>query len=280
MIQAESRGAARVISRGLMYLILLVAVLLAVLPFYWMVAGSLMQPVELYSQIPHLWPAHPDFSAYTRIFQLVPMGQYFFNSLLTSIVTMVVATLVSSAAGYTFAQLRFVGSRLWFVLILATLMVPYQSRVIPLFVMFTRYGLFNSYVGIVLPGLASAFGLFMMTQFFRSVPHELREAALMDGARELRIFFQIYLPLARPAVATLALLMFLQSWDQLLWPLIIAPRPDMRTLQVGLAFISQYAPTLNYQMAAIVVSVIPVVIAFFLAQRQFVAGIAAGAVKQ
>jgi multiple sugar transport system permease protein len=280
MIEAHSRGTARVISRGLMYLILVVAVLLAVLPFYWTIAGSLMQPVELYSQIPHLWPAHPDFGAYTRIFELVPMGQFFFNSLLTSMVTMVVATLVSSAAGYTFAQLRFTGSRVWFVLILATLMVPYQSRVIPLFVMASNYGLFNTYLGIVLPGLASAFGLFMMTQFFKSVPHELREAALIDGARELRIFFQIYLPLARPAVATLALLMFLQSWDNLLWPLIIAPRPDMRTLQVGLTFIGQYAPTLNYQMAAIVISVIPVVVAFFLAQRQFVAGIAAGAVKQ
>jgi multiple sugar transport system permease protein len=280
MIDAQSRGAARAISRALMYFILLVAALLAVLPFYWTVVGSLMTPVELYSQIPHLWPAHPDFSSYTRIFELVPMGRYFFNSLLTSAVTMVVATLVSSAAGYTFAQLRFIGSRFWFILILATLMVPYQSRVIPLFVMFSGYGLFNSYAGIVLPGLASAFGLFMMTQFFKSVPPELREAALIDGAGELRIFFRIYLPLARPAVATLALLMFLQSWDQLLWPLIIAPRPDMRTLQVGLAFISQYAPTLNYQMAAIVISVIPVIVAFFLAQRQFIAGIAAGAVKQ
>jgi multiple sugar transport system permease protein len=274
------RGPGLVVTRVLMYAVLLVAVLLAVLPFYWTVVGSLMTPVELYSQIPHLWPAHPDFGAYTRIFELVPMGQWFFNSLLTSTITMVAATLVSSAAGYTFAQLRFIGSRFWFVLILATLMVPYQSRVIPLFVMFSNYGLFNSYLGIVLPGLASAFGLFMMTQFFKGVPPELREAALIDGAGELRIFFRIYLPLARPAVATLALLMFLQSWDQLLWPLIIAPRPDMRTLQVGLAFITQYAPTLNYQMAAIVVSVIPVVVAFFLAQRQFVAGIAAGAVKQ
>jgi multiple sugar transport system permease protein len=274
------RGPALVVTRAVMYVILLIAGLLAVLPFYWMVAGSLMTPAEIYSQIPHLWPAHPDFSSYLRIFQLVPMGQYFFNSLLTSTITMVVATLVSSAAGYTFAQLKFVGMRFWFVLILATLMVPYQSRVIPLFVMFNNYGLFNSYLGIVLPGLASAFGLFMMTQFFKTVPPELREAALMDGASEIGIFFRIYLPLARPAVATLALLMFLQSWDQLLWPLIIAPRPDMRTLQVGLAFISQYAPTLNYQMAAIVISVIPVVIAFFLAQRQFVEGIAAGAVKQ
>jgi multiple sugar transport system permease protein len=274
------RGPSRIATRGALYVLLLIAALLAVFPFYWTVAGSLMTPVELYAPIPRLWPAHADFSSYTRIFELVPLARYFVNSIVTSVITMVVATLVSSAAGYTFAQLRFIGSRLWFVLILATLMVPYQSRVIPLFVMFTQYGLFNSYAGIVLPGLASAFGLFMMTQFFKSIPTELREAALMDGAGELRIFFQIYLPLARPAVATLALLMFLQSWDQLLWPLIIAPRPDMRTLQVGLAFISQYAPTLNIQMAAIVVSVIPVVFAFFLAQRQFIAGIAAGAVKQ
>src|SRR5262249_20586834 len=120
----------------------------------------------------------------------------------------------------------------------------------------------------------------MMTQFFKSIPHELREAALIDGANEIRVFFQIYLPLARPAVATLALLTFLASWDQLLWPLIIAPEPDMRTLQVGLAFIGQYAPTVNTQFAAVVVSVIPVLIAFFLTQRQFVEGIAAGGVKQ
>jgi multiple sugar transport system permease protein len=156
---------------------------------------------------------------------------------------------------------------------------PGQSRLIPLFVMVSQYGLNNTYLGIMLPLLASALGLFMMTQFFRGVPSELREAALIDGAHELGIFFRIYLPLARPAVATLALLMFLQSWDNFLWPLIIAPRPDSRTLQVGLAFISQYAPTINYQMAAIVVSVIPVVVAFLLAQRQFIAGIAAGAVK-
>src|SRR5262245_33497547 len=281
MVGLHSRpGPGRVVSRVLLYLVLLLAALVTAFPFYWAVAGSLMTPVELYSAVPHLWPQHPDFGAYLRVFELVPMGTYFANSLITSVVTMLVATLVASAAGYTFAQRRFVGRRFWFVLMLATLIVPYQSRLIPLFVMFTQYGLNNTYLGIVLPGLGSAFGLFMMTQFFRGVPPELREAALIDGASELRIFFRIYLPLARPAVATLALLMFLTAWDNFLWPLIIAPRPDMRTLQVGLAFITQYAPTINYQMAAIVVSVIPVVIAFLLAQRQFIAGIAAGAVKQ
>lgn len=264
----------------LLYILLIALAVIAVFPFYWMVVGSLMAPVELYATIPHLWPAHPDFSSYQRVFQLVPMARYFLNSAVVSITTMVIAVLVSSAAGYCFAHLDFIGKRFWFAVILATLMVPDQSRIIPLFVMFSKYGLFNTYAGIIVPGLASVFGLFMMTQFFKGVPRELREAAIIDGAGDLRIYARIFLPIARPAIATLALITFMQSWDQLLWPLIIAPSPDMRTLQVGLAFINQVAPTLNDTMAAIVVSAIPVIVAFLLAQRHFIAGIAAGAVKQ
>ena len=143
--------------------------------------------------------------------------------------------------------------------------------------MFANWGLNNSYPGIIIPGLVSAFGVFMMTQFFKSLPAEMREAAIVDGASELRIFCQIYLPLARPGVATLALFTFLQSWDALLWPMIMAPKPDMRTLQVGLAFINQTALTWNNTMAAVVLSVIPVVMAFLFAQGQFIAGISAGA---
>src|SRR4029077_2097111 len=122
--------------------------------------------------------------------------------------------------------------------------------------------------------------VFMMTQFFKSLPPEMREAAIVDGAGDFRVFFSIYLPLARPALATLALLTFLQSWDALLWPMIVAPNPDMRTLQVGLAFIRHQAPITNQLLAALVVSVIPVVVAFLFTQKQFIAGIAAGAVKE
>ena len=273
-------SAGRLASRLVLYAILLVGAVATVFPFYWMIVGSLMTPAELYAAIPHLWPSHPDISTHQRVFTSVPMGRYFVNSFVVSLSTMVIAVLVSSAAGYCFAQLDFVGKRFWFAVILATLMVPDQSRIIPLFVMFSKYGLFNTYAGIVIPGLASAFGLFMMTQFFKTVPGELREAAIIDGAGDLRIYARVYLPVARPAIATLALLTFLQSWDQLLWPLIIAPSPDMRTLQVGLAFIGQLAPTLNETMAAIVVAAIPVIVAFLLAQRHFIAGIAAGALKQ
>jgi multiple sugar transport system permease protein len=264
----------------LLFLFLLVLGVIAVFPFYWMVIGSLMAPADLFAAVPKLWPPDPDLSTYRRIFELVPLGRYFANSLIVSVTTTVVAVIIASAAGYCFARLTFFGKGILFSLILAALMVPYQSTIVPLFVMFANANLLNTYAGIILPGVVSAFGVFMMTQFFRSLPPEMREAAIVDGASEYRIFAQIYLPLARPAVATLSLFVFMGTWDQLLWPMIVAPNPDMRTLQVGLAFIRQQAPVQNQVMAAIVLSVIPVVIAFLLAQKQFIEGIAAGAVKE
>jgi multiple sugar transport system permease protein len=270
----------RSIDRLLLVFFLLVLAIVAVFPFYWLVIGSVMSPAELFSTTLRLWPSDPDPSTYTRIFQLVPLARYFANSVVVSGVTTVVAVLVASAAGYCFARLTFFGQGVIFALILAALMVPSQATMVPLFVMFANWNLINSYPGIILPGLVSAFGVFMMTQFFRTLPAEMREAAIVDGASEYRIFSRIYLPLARPAAATLSLFVFMGTWDQLLWPMIVAPAPDMRTLQVGLAFIRQQAPVTNQVMAAIVVSVIPVVVAFLLTQKQFIAGIAAGAVKE
>ena len=270
----------RSIDKLVLFLFLLVLAVLAVFPFYWMVIGSVMSPVELFSSVPRLWPSDPDAGTYRRIFDLVPLGRYFMNSLVVSVSTTVIAVLIASAAGYCFARLTFFGSGILFALILGALMIPSQATIVPLFVMFANWNLLNSYPGIILPGVVSAFGVFMMTQFFRTLPPEMREAAIVDGASEFRIFVRIYLPLARPAVATLSLFVFMGSWDQLLWPMIVAPNPDMRTLQVGLAFVRQQAPVQNQVMAAIVLSVIPVVIAFLLAQRQFIAGIAAGAVKE
>lgn len=270
----------RSIDRWFLLLFLLVPAIAAVFPFYWLVIGSVMPPAELFASVPKMWPSEFDFSTYRRIFDLVPLGRYFLNSVVVSGLTTVIAVLVASAAGYCFARLTFFGQGVLFALILAALMVPSQATMVPLFVMFANWNLLNSYPGIILPGLVSAFGVFMMAQFFKTLPAEIREAAIVDGANEFRIFLRIYLPLARPAVATLALFIFMGTWDQLLWPMIVAPAPDMRTLQVGLAFIRQQAPVTNQVMAAIVVSVIPVVFAFLLTQKQFIAGIAAGAVKE
>ncbi len=270
----------RSVDRWLLLLFLLVLAIVAVFPFYWLVIGSVMPPAELFASVPRLWPSEFDFSTYRRIFDLVPLGRYFVNSVVVSGLTTVTAVVVASAAGYCFARLTFFGQGVIFALILAALMVPSQATMVPLFVMFANWNLLNSYPGIILPGLVSAFGVFMMTQFFKTLPAEMREAAIVDGAGEFRIFSRIYMPLARPAVATLSLFIFMGTWDQLLWPMIVAPAPDMRTLQVGLAFIRQQAPVTNQVMAAIVVSVIPVVLAFLLTQKQFIAGIAAGAVKE
>jgi ABC-type glycerol-3-phosphate transport system permease component len=270
----------RSVDRWLLLLFLLALASGAVFPFYWLVIGSVMPPAELFASVPRLWPSEFDFNTYRRIFELVPLARYFANSVVVSGLTTVIAVLVASAAGYCFARLTFFGQGVLFALILAALMVPSQATMVPLFVMFANWNLLNSYPGIILPGLVSAFGVFMMSQFFKTLPAEMREAAIVDGADEFRIFWRIYLPLARPAVATLALFIFMGTWDQLLWPMIVAPAPDMRTLQVGLAFIRQQAPIQNQVMAAIVVSVIPVVVAFLLTQKQFIAGIAAGAVKE
>ena len=270
----------RIAIRILFYLVLIMFAFLAAFPFYYMIAGSFMDAVEIYSRTPNLWPASFEFDAYDRIFTNVPMVRYFVNSLVVSGGTTVIAVLASSAAGYCFAHLDFIGKKFWFALVLATLIVPFQARIIPLFVMFNDYNLVNTYAGIMLPGLISAFGVFMMSQFFQSVPAELREAAIIDGASELGVFFRIFLPLAKPGVATLSVFTFITSWDDLLWPMIIAPSPDMRTIQVGLAFIRQTAQTPDQVMAAIVVVSIPVIIAFLLGQRYFVAGITSGAVKE
>ncbi len=264
----------------IVYAILIVLAILAAFPFYWMVVGSLMKPIELFSRAPKFWPSQPSLGSYQRIFELVPLARYFFNSIVVGVVSVLFAVVACSAAGYCFALLTFPGKAVMFALTLATLMVPYQSRIVPLFVMFSGWGLNNSYPGIIIPGLASAFGVFLMTQFFSALPKEMREAARVDGASEVRIFWQVFLPVAQPAVATLALFTFMQRWDELLWPMIIAPRPDMRTLQVGLAFINQTALTWNNTMAAIVLATIPMVIAFLIAQGQFIEGISAGAVKE
>jgi ABC-type glycerol-3-phosphate transport system permease component len=279
-VQTRSAGTTGGFEKIVLYVLLVVVAFITVFPFYWTVIGSVMTPRDLFSAIPKLWPSEFDSSSYSRIFQLVPMARYFLNSVVVAVSTTVVAVLVCSAAGYCFARLTFFGKGVLFGLILAALMVPYQATIVPLFVMFANWNLLNSYLGIILPGVVSAFGVFMMTQFFQTLPKEMREAAIVDGANELRIFLRIYLPLARPAVATLALFVFMDSWDALLWPMIVAPNPDMRTLQVGLAFVRSAAPVENQVMAAIVLAVIPVVIAFLLAQRQFIEGIAAGAVKE
>src|SRR5205823_2537897 len=218
----------------------------------------------------------------------------FGNILALGVANLVTNVMLSALAGYAFARLRFPGRSVLFILVLATLMVPYQVTIIPLFVIVRHIPLFggndvfgqggigwiNSYWGLIVPGAVGAFGIFMLRQFFQTLPGELEDAARIDGAGELRIFWQIMLPLAMPAVATLAIFSFQAGWNAFLWPLLITNTDDMRTIQLGLTvFVQQYSTQWDQLMAATVVATLPVIAVFAIGQKLLVRGIAFSGLK-
>jgi multiple sugar transport system permease protein len=216
-------------------------------------------------------------------------GRYALNSLLLAVANMAINVGLSALAGYAFARLRFPGQQVLFVLVLATLMVPYQVTIIPQFVIVRHVPLFggndlfgqgdsgwiNSYWGLIVPSAVGAFGIFMLRQFFQTLPVELEDAARIDGAGEWRIFWQIMLPLATPALATLGIFSFQAGWNAFLWPLLITTTDDMRTIQLALTvFVQQYSTQWDQLMAATVVATLPVILVFAFGQRLLVRGIA------
>jgi multiple sugar transport system permease protein len=277
------------LGRLVSHLILLLGAALMVTPFVWMISTSLKPPYELFTVPPTWIPSQPQWDTYVKAMSAGNFGRYAFNSLLLGVTNMASNVILSALAGYAFARLRFPGRSLLFVLVLATLMVPYQVTIIPLFVIIRHIPLFggndllgqggigwiNSYWGLVVPGAVGAFGIFMLRQFFQTLPVELEDAARIDGASEFRILWQIMLPLAMPAIATLAIFSFQAGWNAFLWPLLITTTDDMRTVQLGLTvFVQQYSTQWDQLMAATVVATMPVIIVFGIGQRLLVRGIA------
>jgi multiple sugar transport system permease protein len=259
------------------------------LPFVWMLSTSLKPPEQLFTVPPTWLPNPPRWDTYARAMSAGNFERYALNSLLLGLANMLSNVSLSALAGYAFARLRFPGRRSLFWLVLATLMVPYQVTIIPQFVIVRHIPFFggndifgqggigwiNSYWGLVVPNAVGAFGIFMLRQFFQTLPVELEDAARIDGAGELRIFWQIMLPLATPAVATLSILSFQAGWNAFLWPLLITTTDDMRTIQLGLTvFVQQYSTQWDQLMAATVVATAPVIVVFALGQRLLVRGIA------
>jgi len=273
----------------LSHLVLIVGAIAMVLPFVWMLSTSLKPPDQLFTVPPTWIPRQLQLDTYVKAMSAGNFGRYAVNSLLLGLANMVTNVLLSAFAGYAFARLTFPGRSALFVLVLATLMVPYQVTIIPLFVIVRHIPLFggndvlgqggigwiNSYWGLIVPGAVGAFGIFMLRQFFQTLPVELEDAARIDGAGELRIFWQIMLPLAMPAVATLAIFSFQAGWNAFLWPLLITTTDDMRTIQLGLTvFVQQYSTQWGQLMAATVVATLPVIAVFAAGQRLMVRGIA------
>jgi ABC-type glycerol-3-phosphate transport system permease component len=249
-------------------------------PFIWMISTALKIPAEQYDQ--RLIPNQPTLSNFTQIFNIMPFHLQLWSSLKISLISTFGQLLTCSMAGFIFAVVRFPGRNFLFILLLATLMVPAQITTIPQFIIFKFFGLYGTQAPLYLPSfLGGAFGVFLMRQYFQTIPIELAEAARIDGASLSRIFFTMYLPLAKPALAAFAIFAFLFSWNDLFSALIYLPSDlEKTTLTVGLAlFQQQYGGQWTLMMAASLVTVAPVVVVFLLAQKHFVEGLALTGMK-
>ncbi|MFS8500106.1 MAG: carbohydrate ABC transporter permease, partial [Micromonosporaceae bacterium] len=226
------------IARTVLYAVLLAGLVVVVAPFAWMVLSSFKPEGEIRRVPPTWWPETFTLDNYVRLFSQLDFPRYFVNSVLVAGLITVGNLVFCSAVGYALAKLRFAGRRLLFATVLGTLMVPGMVTFVPQFVLVSQLGLVNTYAGLVLPFLAGPFGVFLMRQYLLSIPDDLIEAARVDGAGELRIFWRVVLPLCGPALATLGILTFLSSWNSFLWPLVVATTEDKYTLPVALALFS------------------------------------------
>jgi multiple sugar transport system permease protein len=262
------------------HLILLPIALVMILPLVWMVVTSLQTLNETRHYPPTLVPSTLQWRNYTEVLQHTGFTRWFVNTTIVTTVVVIGNLILCSLAGYAFARIKFFGRDVAFVLILATLMVPFQVIIIPEFLIVRSLGMIDTLGALILPNLAGAFGIFLLRQFFRTLPIELEEAARIDGCSRLGVLVKIVLPLSGPALATLAVITFLWTWNDFLWPLIVIYNQNNYTLQLGLAtFQGAHQSTTNLLMAVNVLSMIPILLLFFLAQRYFVRGIATSGLK-
>jgi multiple sugar transport system permease protein len=268
-------------SRGWIYVPLTAAFVAVVAPFAWMVLGSFKSDGELRRNPPTWWPETASLDNYTQLFSRLNFGQYFLNSTLVAVTVTVGNLVFCSMLGYALAKLRFRGQKIVFTAVMATLMIPGVVTFVPLFVLVANAGLIDSLPGLILPFLVSPFGVFLMRQFMLGLPQELIDAGRVDGAGELRIFARIILPLCGPALATLGILTFLGSWNNFLWPLVVAQTEQTYTLPVALALYSTGQNITQYGLllAGATVVVVPILIVFLVFQRRFIEGIATTGIK-
>ncbi|MEN5062106.1 carbohydrate ABC transporter permease [Luteimonas sp. TWI1416] len=259
---------------------LVVLAVIALAPLLWMLSVSFMPTGEASSFPPPLLPSSLTTANYEQLLLRGGMVGYFTNSLLVSGAITLGALLINTMAGYAFAKLRFAGRERLFQLLLAALVIPAQVAMLPLFLMMKGMGLVNSFGAVIIPGLATVFGIFLVRQYARSIPDELLEAARIDGAGELRIFFQIVLPMLKPVLVTLTIFTFMAAWNDFMWPLIVLTDQSNYTLPVALAALSrEHIQDVEMMMAGAVVTVIPVLVLFIALQRYYIQGLLLGSVK-
>jgi multiple sugar transport system permease protein len=252
-------------------------------PVVWMLVMSLETEQEIFQPIPHWWPHHATLVNYRELLKRgaeAPVGRWFLNSVVVAGTATACNLLLSSMAAYAFARLTFRGRDLLFFVILGTLIIPGQVTIIPVFIILQGLGWFDTYLALIVPGLAGAFGIFLLRQFFLTIPREIEEAALIDGCGHGSIYWRIVLPLAKPALATLAIFTFLGAWNDFLLPLIATSDVNMRTLPVGLTiFLGRYSMEYGLVMACAAVATAPVLLAFLAFQRHIVRGVVLSGIK-
>ena len=265
--------------RTALYAVLIAGALIMVFPFVWTVVTSITPGATL-TTTPKIIPDDPSLAPYFELFDRVPFARVIMNSLLIAGVSTILQVVTSAMAAYVFARLPFPGRGAIFVVYLATMMIPFQVLIVPLFAEMKTLGLINTYWGAILPTIASAFGVFLLRQAMSTVPYDLDQAATLDGAGHFRIFFQIMLPLIRPALATLTVFAFLNTWNSFLWPLIILRDPLMQTLPVALSSLQgQFSTQWDVLMAGSVISIIPMFALYVFAQKYIVQGVAGTGLK-
>lgn len=254
--------------------------LLMLTPLFWMVSTSL-KPLAKVFELPIQWiPRPPQWHNYPDAWNRFPFGRYFINSFVVSTAVTVINVLLSGFAGYSLAKYRYFGQRALFIAILSTLMLPIEALMVPTFLVVKDLGWLNTYQGLIIPVVADGFGIFLMRQFMLHLPDSLIEAARIDGASELKTYFRIVVPLIWPAVLTLAIFTWRETWDAFVWPFIIITEDTLRTVPLGLQrFQEQYVTTYNEVMAISTLAMIPMLLLFFFFQRAFIQGIALSGLK-
>ena len=268
------------LGKTITYVLLIALAITMVLPFLWMLSASLKLDKDVF-RFPIQWiPAEPHWSNYVRIWTQIPFLTFFGNTAKLTIIITLLQLFTSSFAGYAFAKLQFKGRDVIFLAYIASIAIPWQSYMVPQFIMMRRLDLVDTHMALVLLQAFSAFGVFLMRQFFASIPNDIIDAARIDGLNEYKIYFQIMLPLSQPALATLTIFTAVFVWNDFMGPLIYLNSQSLKTIQLGLRmFILQYSANYALIMAASLVSLIPVIILFLAFQRFFIEGIASTGVK-
>ena len=276
----KSKSTNRIVANVIIYALLVILAIIMLIPFVWMITASLKLNKDIFV-IPYQWVGfEARWQNYVDIWTKIPLAKYALNTVKLTIIVTLLQIITSSFAAYAFAKLEFKGRNLLFLAYIATIAVPWQVYMVPQFIFMRKLGLADTHLAIIILQAFSAFGVFLMRQFYEGIPDSLCEAARIDGMSEYKIYAKIMLPLSKPALSTLLIFTFVNTWNDFLGPLIYLTTDSKKTLQIGIKmFISQYSAEYGLIMAASVLSLIPVLIVFMALQKYFVAGITTGAVK-